>query len=78
MDIRREMQLAESLKTRNHQKIRQERSFCLLQVVLRIPPKTPMNRNDLFDPLKPPLRGCSKQNNPCLPAVGDYNIYIYK
>ena len=40
-------------------------------------PKNPYESKRPFWPPKPPLRGCSKQNNPCLPAVGDYNIYIY-
>ena len=39
-------------------------------------PQKPYESKRPFWPPKPPLRGCSKQNNPCLPAVGDYNIYI--
>ena len=35
-------------------------------------PKNPYESKRPFWPPKPPLRGCSKQNNPCLPPVRDY------
>ena len=35
-------------------------------------PQKPYESKRPFWPPKPPLRGCSKQNNPCLPPVRDY------
>ena len=74
VDIRRGMQLAESLKTRNHKKNPARGVSAYYRLFWGYPQK-PLWIETTFWPPKPPLRGCSKQNNPCLPAVGDYSFY---